>query len=423
MSIYSKIRIIFLVTILFVTAFFGTYSYIQEQGHFKQIRMRYAQTAFYMARYFKHQQKKDMTEMFKDSNLKAFLKESDFVFVKDLKQIKYITKDGHVMHKRKIMRRYKLKIIVWHRTQYLYIFDKKAETHPVMLRDTIAPIFPWKQLIGYLGVLFLLLLLYVWLTRSLRPLKTLQSQIKKMGSGDLSIRTISDANDEIGLVANTLDDALRKLESMVQSRQLFLRSIMHELKTPIAKGKLLNEFLHEEKHREGYDAIFERLELLIEEFARIEQMLSSNYTLKLSDYHAIDIVEQSLELMMLSDEEIEKQVTIHRKSDFKLHTDFELLSLAIKNLIDNAIKYSFEHKVIITIESNTIKISNRSEKFTDSIEKYAKPFHDQKHGLGLGLYIVWQIIDMLSLEIRYDYEDGYSTFKITRCGSQAGEKI
>ena len=411
MSIYNKIRIIFLVAALFTTAFFGSFFYIQKNDHVKQIQKRYIQTAFYISRHLKQNKNKDLRQNLQDPNLKLFLKESDFSIVKNRQRVSDVLKYGHTVLKRKVMRS-TIKIIGERGVMHLYI---KNRLFRILLKDKQAVSFPWSTLFWYLSALALLVLLYLWLTKSLKPLKTLQSQIHKVADGDLSISVKSNKRDEIAQVANAFDDALRKLESLINSRQLFLRSIMHELKTPLAKGKLLNEFLENPTQKEGYDAIFERLELLIEEFSKIEQMLSSSYEAKLANYSAVDIVEQALELMILDESEMEQKVTLVPKSDYRLHTDFELLALALKNLIDNAIKYGAERKVVIQIDAQGILISNNGTQFTHSLEPYLEPFHDQKHGLGLGLYIVQNITKMLSLNLTYHYSEGQNHFRISQC--------
>jgi len=411
MSIYNKIRIIFLVAVLFTTAFFGAFFTIQKNDHLKQIQKRYMQTALYINRHLRQNRDKSLTSNLKDPNLKLFLSESDFVLIKKTKRIKHILKHGHMVQKRKVMKS-TLKVLGLKGTMHLSIKNPQFE---VMLKDKLTLSFPWWTLFWYLSALVFLSLLYFWLTQSLKPLKTLQSQIQKVAKGDLTVSVKSDKHDEIAQVANAFDNALRKLESLINSRQLFLRSIMHELKTPIAKGRLLNAFLENNKHKEGYDAIFERLELLIEEFSKIEQMLSSSYEAKLANYSALDIVEQALELMILDEAEMEQKVTLIHKSSYRLHTDFELLALAIKNLIDNAIKYAPDHKVTILIDSTGIMISNSGTQFTHSLEPYLEPFHEQKHGLGLGLYIVQNIIKMLSLTLEYHYEEEENRFRITQC--------
>ncbi len=411
MSIYNKIRIIFLVATLFTTAFFGSFFYIQKNNHIQQIQKRYIQTTFYLNRHFKQNRDKSIQRNIKDPNLKLFLKESDFALLRKPKRVKRILKQGHTVFKRKIMQS-TIKIIGVKGTMHLYI---KNPSYRLLLKDKQAVTFPWQTLFWYLSALLFLALLYVWLTRSLKPLKTLQSQIHRVADGDLTVSVKSSKQDEIAQVANAFDDALRKLESLINSRQLFLRAIMHELKTPIAKGRLLNAFLENPRQSEGYDAIFERLELLIEEFSKIEQMLSSSYRAKLANYSALDIVEQALELMILDETEMAQHVTLIHEGSYRLHTDFKLLALAIKNLIDNAIKYSPDHKVTIRIDTNGILISNRGPQFTHSLAPYLEPFHGQKHGLGLGLYIVQNSIKMLSLTLEYQYQEEENRFRITQC--------
>jgi len=410
MSIYNKIRIIFLVAVLFTTAFFAAFFNIQKSDHIAQVQKRYMQTALYINRHLLQNRGKTLQSTLKDPNLMLFLKESDFSIVKNRKRVRYVLKNGHVVLKRKV-RQATIKMVGLQGEMHLSI---KHPRFQLLLKDKQTLSFPWRTLFWYLSALLFLALLYWWLTRSLKPLQTLQTQIQKVAQGDLSVSVKGDGHDEIAQVANAFDDALRKLESLINSRQLFLRSIMHELKTPLAKGRLLNEFLENHKQREGYDAIFERLELLIEEFSKIEQMLSSSYETKLAHYSALDVVEQALELMILDEEEMAQKITLIHKENYRLHTDFELLALALKNLIDNAIKYAPDHHVTIQIDAKGITIANIGAQFTDSLDPYLEPFHDQKHGLGLGLYIVQNIIKMLSLKLNYHYIEEQNSFRITQ---------
>jgi two-component system OmpR family sensor kinase len=230
--------------------------------------------------------------------------------------------------------------------------------------------------------------------------------------GDLSVILKSDKDDEIAQVANAFDNALRKVESLINSRQLFLRSIMHELNTPIGKGKILNSFIKDKNLKAGYIELFERLELIVKEFSKIEQMLSSNYELKIANYNAKDLVEQALELMMMSETSLEKCVFVTEESPLTLSTDFSLFPLALKNLIDNAIKYSSDGRVKISISQYGIVVKSKGEQFTQDIETYFKPFHGQGTGLGLGLYIVHSVSEMLEVDFVYEYVNGENCFCI-----------
>lgn len=112
----------------------------------------------------------------------------------------------------------------------------------------------------------------------------------------------------------------------------------------------------------------------------------------------------------------EHSIEIDEKADLKINADFELFSIALKNLIDNAIRYSVEEEPKIIIEKNCIKIINKGEKLTKDIEEYYKPFnHDYEtatSGLGLGLYISNNIIKIHNYKLEYRYIDGYHHFYI-----------
>ena len=408
MSIYNKIRIIFLVSILFVSAFFTSSFYIQKSQSFQKIEKRYMQTSLFLHRHFRQSIMHNNGGDFSDATVKLYLKESNFRLILDENKIQNIQKKAKVLQKRKVLRS-QFKILKIKHEMYLSL---KHPRFQLLLVDKKEQTLPWQLFLGYVFTLLFLVALYVWLTRSLKPLKTLQHQIQKVAEGDLSVSFKSDKKDEISDVSNAFDDALRKLESLIDSRQLFLRTIMHELKTPIGKGKILNAFLEDEKLKVGYEDVFDRLELLLNEFAKIEQMLSSNYVLKLAKYNAKDLVDQALELMIMDVEDLEKQVIITEKSPLILSTDFTLFPLALKNLIDNAIKYAPDSKVEITINHDGISIINKGPQFTDDIERYFKPFHGKGEGFGLGLYIVHNIMEMLNLDLSYRYEDHKNKFSI-----------
>ncbi len=270
--------------------------------------------------------------------------------------------------------------------------------------------FPLKRIIVFSIVFLLILMLYFWVMRSLKPLSTLKNQIKTFSEGNLDIHCASDKKDEIAEVANEFDHAVTMIRELLQSRQLFLRAIMHELKTPIGKGRLVAEMLPDEKNKARMHSIFERLNLLIDEFAKIEKITSKNFELTIKPYKMSDLVEASIDLLMLENakEHIELQV-IH---DYQSEVDFELFTLVLKNLLDNALKYAEDRKVLVQINHQKLAIVNKGEALKEPLENYFKPFHTSKKGLGLGLYIVKSILDIHQKELEYTHEDGKNIFMI-----------
>jgi two-component system OmpR family sensor kinase len=280
----------------------------------------------------------------------------------------------------------------------------------LVLENLNHPRFPIELIIAFGGATGLLVLLYIWIIKSIIPLSKLRDKIIKFSRGDLSIRCRSSQKDEIGEVTNAFDMAVQTIRDLLKSRQLLLRAIMHELKTPIAKGRLMAEMIAEPKKRDRFHRVFERLNLLIDEFAKVEKVTSKSFQPNFKKYKISDILEGSIDILMLDNPQKYIQTTIIK--DRVLETDFELMSLALKNLIDNGIKYSPDHTVNISLKSRHIEISNIGKKLKGDIEEYFTPFHSSEGGLGLGLYIVKSILDIHSFKLDYSYERGVNSFKI-----------
>jgi two-component system OmpR family sensor kinase len=270
--------------------------------------------------------------------------------------------------------------------------------------------FPLKRALIFSAVFFLIVFLYLWIMKSFQPLSKLKSQIQTFSQGNLDIECKSDKEDEIAEVANEFDHAVTMIRELLHSRQLFLRAIMHELKTPIAKGRLVSEMLEDEKNKARMHSIFERLNLLIDEFAKIEKITSKNFDLTIKPYKMSDLIEASEDMLMI--ENPKRFITTNIEQDYNVNVDFELFTLVVKNLLDNGIKYSTDKQITVIIDNNKLKVMNQGEPLKEPLENYFKPFHTSKKGLGLGLYIVKSILDIHQMELEYQHEDGQNIFTV-----------
>ena len=258
----------------------------------------------------------------------------------------------------------------------------------------------------------LLIWFLVFLRKKLKPLFILKENMIKLSNGDLSITTKTNGKDEISEVANEFDNAIKQLKQLRDSRNLFLRNIMHELKTPITKGKLVSDMYEDCERKYILIRVFQRLEYLLSEFAKIEELTSGKISLEKDNYHAIDLIEQAFDILLLDNNKID----IDYEDDLFLNVDFELFSIALKNLIDNAISYNTNGNPQIFIGEDFIKIVNKGEKLKKDINEYYKPFNheyeDSSAGLGLGLYISNNIIKIHNYKLEYEYIDNYHNFVI-----------
>ncbi|WP_122862801.1 ArsS family sensor histidine kinase [Campylobacter showae] len=259
-------------------------------------------------------------------------------------------------------------------------------------------------------VAIILLAAYVFVIRKLKPLRKLKRQIAKFAAGEIDeVQNVSSGNDEISEVAEAFYDAVCQIKNLNASRKLFLRNIMHELKTPITKGRLAAEMIEKSKNQERLVSVFIKLENLINEFAAVEQV-TSNIALNNTKICRIDdIIDEALDIAMVDP----GQVTISKLEDVNLNADFKLLAIAAKNMIDNALKYSPNKRVNITITRESIKFINEGERLSKELRHYVEPFtkgENAQKSFGLGLYIVENIIKAHKLTLGYEYKNGLNVF-------------
>ena len=334
----------------------------------------------------------------------AYLESQNFSLIKDKEKVVQI--EHFFIEKNK----YEKYAVDTYKLQRIILINN--DRFKLFLQNKNKPKIPVKRMLVFGIVFLLIILLYLWVIKSLKPLSELKNKIKTFSEGNLDIDCSSYKKDEIAEVANEFNHAVTMIRELIQSRQLFLRAIMHELKTPIAKGRLVAEMINDEKNKARMHSIFERLNLLIDEFAKIEEITSKNFKLTTKLYSITDLIEASIDFLMLENTKdiIELQII----NDYSIEVDFQLFVLVIKNLLDNAIKYKTVTKVIVQANNQKLAIVNKGPQLEEPMENYYKPFHTSKQGLGLGLYIVKSILDIHHKKLDYRYENGENIFTIAQ---------
>ncbi len=98
-----------------------------------------------------------------------------------------------------------------------------------------------------------------------------------------------------------------------------------------------------------------------------------------------------------------------------LTTDVKLMALAIKNLLDNGLKYGQKKPVILRSNGQVIEIISEGNPLQHPLAYYTEPFSQEEKrssGFGLGLYIVHSILEKLGYQLGYRYEEGKNIFMI-----------
>jgi len=290
---------------------------------------------------------------------------------------------------------------------YFHIQTKNAG---ILIKDEQLTPYNYLNILYSFSTIFMIISAsFILVLQKLRPLIRLRRKIALFGDGDMKISFKTSSCDEIGLVSNELESTRRKINSILESRTLFLRNIMHELKTPIAKGTIATQMLDSEKQRNRFSSIFNRLEALVIEFALIEEVTSLDDKRDFNEYRLIDIIDGAIDMAMVERD----VVSVDINCDEKLHANYRLYTTAIKNMIDNAMKYSNNGHINILIRNGELCFENRGDCLSQPLSYYIEPFTKQnpsKNSFGLGLYLVDSILKAHGQVLAHEYEDGVNRF-------------
>lgn len=204
----------------------------------------------------------------------------------------------------------------------------------------------------------------------------------------------------------------------VRKQDTFIDSVTHELKSPLASLQLCLETLG----REGLegDAREKLRHMMLQDVDRlhafIDDVLEANRLsyarpgmLNLSDVPLSQLTEQCAEAVRVRHKLEPQELSIDVEPDLIVTTDRAALEIVVKNLIDNAAKYSerparvevvarrdSDNKVLLEVSDNGIGIDRKNLKrvfhrFYRVEDQEAR----QRRGTGLGLFVVWALVKQL----------------------------
>ncbi len=292
---------------------------------------------------------------------------------------------------------------------FIYFLLQGPNSGVLLFDEKIKPYRAWNMLYAYLVISFSITISYILILMRLRPLRKLRKKIRDFGAGEMQTSFKMRGDDEIAVISNELENTRQKIRTLIESRTLFMRNIMHELKTPIAKGRISAEMLESSKQKERFQRIFLRMESLISEFALVEEVSTGFTHAKSEEYRLIDLIDGAIDMAMVEEECVSQEVDASQK----VLADFNLFSTAIKNMIDNAMKYSSDRRIYISTHDGEIWFESRGERLKHPLSYYVQPFtkdENSRDSFGLGLYLVDAILHAHDMALAYEYLNGVNRF-------------
>ncbi|MER2552073.1 MAG: sensor histidine kinase N-terminal domain-containing protein [Thauera sp.] len=263
-------------------------------------------------------------------------------------------------------------------------------------------------------------LVWVGLSRGIAPLNRLQSLIRRRRPTDLSPVEPSSVPEEVRPLIIAYNDMMARLEENLQAQQRFIADAAHQMRTPLTGLKMQTDLaMHEtdpEQLRESLTRIAEstdRAAHLINQLlslARAEASFEKLYAVETVVLDAI-VREVALELYPRAQA---KQIDLGVEAgDHELLVEGNpvLLREMLKNLVDNAIKYTpdggsvtartrFAGSPVFEVEDTGFGIpeADRERVF----ERFYRVLGSGVDGSGLGLPIVREIAELHRATVTLD---------------------
>lgn len=398
-SISTFINAIFTIAVIAILITFALFINLDMQKHQIMQKNRYEIIAEnFLSVFKKNPSKNDLKQLYTQFKVKL---------VKDReKKLNILNKGQELLFKRTYLGTYR--IYIFESEYYLYA---QQLGYNLMLKDLHSNKYNIAVIILILILsLSTILFLYIILKRKLKPLKELNCEITKFSKGDLNIKIKPKSNDEIGEIAKNFDAAITLINNQTESKNLFMRNMMHELKTPITKAMFIAETLEDEKSKQMLQKAFKRMDDIIKELATVERITSKTSVTYKEFTSFFNIYRKTLDIMMIESSHISSKI-----DDFTFEVDSTLFSVALKNLLDNGIKFSSDKKVYIVANKKRIDVISKGIKLKYKLDYYTEPFSQEEKradGFGLGLYIVKTIMNMHGYKLKYSYKEGYNHFMI-----------
>jgi two-component system OmpR family sensor kinase len=406
----------FSVSILTISTIFWEFYQLNKKQYIDNIFTKYS----VITQIYREHKQRESSEIMLEANFAIY----NFKMIKEGQKLHNILNNGKALKKKgfndktlliskkKLFSKKDVKNLRIAMIQYshdIYFFLQSPKGFLLVQDEELKPYKPWNILYAYTIIIIIVIFSFTLILQRLRPLIVLRKKIAQYGEGNMNICFETGKKDEIAVISTELEKTKNKINNLLESRTLFLRNVMHELKTPIAKGTIATQMLDSQKQIDRFSSIFGRLESLVSEFALIEEVTSLSNQEDYNDYRLVDILDDAVDMAMID----KSNITIDIPTNKKVYVNFRLYTTAVKNMIDNGIKYSTDSHVRVIYKNDELCFESKGECIKHPLSYYIEPFtkdNPSKNSFGLGLYLVDSILKAHNQVLAHEYENGVNRF-------------
>ena len=262
-----------------------------------------------------------------------------------------------------------------------------------------------------LSILFIIGL-YFFISKYLRPVQLMKNRIESLEEGDLKSKIDIIGEDELADLSQSMNQLIEDINILLENKHQLLLEVSHELRSPLARMQLLIAMIPEHKNLDKLKEEIEFLEGMISNLLLSDRLSLPYSKLELEKYSTHEIVNKVMEMFPVKRQRIKIDNHI---PDEKVYIDATKFTLALRNLLDNAIKYSPENMEIylIVVKNDDVEFRVKDSGIgvsKENIHKLTEPFFQADQtastkGFGLGLTICKKIIESHKGKLRIESEE------------------
>jgi signal transduction histidine kinase len=200
------------------------------------------------------------------------------------------------------------------------------------------PELKWVHGIIFLCTTLILIAAYFAIRWVLRPIKLLNEGVQEVGRGNLKHRVPVKKSDELGQLTQAFNTMTKRLHEMLTAKEQLLRDVSHELRSPLTRMKVALEFIKQEKTKKIISSDIEEMEAMISGILNSARMHHAHSRLNLQ---RSDITELINTVVKAAYQGTAPGIEFSgADTSIVCEVDPEQLKTVLKNILDNAVKYS-----------------------------------------------------------------------------------